>query len=100
MYHVLIMRALRGFLHHQGCKTAQLIQNLSGHKTALIQKFGLLSLRSFARSALNSNMVHGPSVHGTSQNLSAPKSASVQKIALALASQLREQRSPNFSHGT
>ena len=35
-----------------------------------------------------------------SKNLSAPKTASVQKFALAYASQLREHSSPNFLHGT
>ena len=34
------------------------------------------------------------------QNLSAPKTASLQKFALAYASQLREHSSPNFLHGT
>ena len=43
---------------------------LSAAKTALIQKFALLLLRSFARKARQIlYMVHGTSVHGTSYML-------------------------------
>ena len=51
------------YVHHskklrKACKTAQLIQNLSGPKSVSIQKFGLLLLRNFARQ--RANLIHGP----------------------------------------
>ena len=75
-----MMRTPRKSLHtfifrkklRKACKTAQLIQNLSGPKSVSIQKLGSHLLRNFARQ--RANLIHGTSymVHGTSHMVHRP----------------------------